>query len=145
MAFELNEEDVAPLLARHRERLDPGEVELLFLGNREGVGQPAGLVLDLEHQRGLIAASAAGVGVADDGESRGIAGHVFDVFGEHIEPVMHARLPAGDRRGMRRFSGRLGGAARAGHLHQPGIRQVAGQPVAALREGLRPAVDLRDS
>ena len=144
MAFEFHEEDVAAFLARHRERLDPGEVELLFLWHREGVGQPAGLVLDLEHQRRFVATGAAGVGVADDGESRGVAGDVFDIFSEHIEPIVHARLPAGDRRGVRCFGGRLGCAARARDLDKSGIRQVAGQPVAALGESLRSAVDLRD-
>ena len=120
MSLEFHEEDVAPALARHRERLDPGQVELLPLGDRQGVGQTARAVLDLEHQRGLVFAGATGVVMADYREAGRVAGHVLDLLSEHVEAVVHARLPTGDRRSIGRSGSHLGGSARARHLHEPG-------------------------
>ena len=144
MSLQFHEKDVAADFARHRERLDPGQIELLPLGDREGIGQTAGLVLDLEHQRRLVAARAAGVGMPDHGKAGGIARDVLDVFGEHVEPVVNTSLAAGDGGCILPAGGHLGGHAGAGHLDEPRGGEVTGQPVAALGERLRATVDLLD-
>ena len=38
--------------------------------------------------------------MADHGEAGGVARHVFNLFGQHIEPVVNPRLEAGDRGGV---------------------------------------------
>ena len=99
---------------------------------------------DLEHQRALVVAGARPGLLADDREPSQIARLVFDVGGQHIQPVVHAGLHAGDRRRARLVLGQLGGRRGAGDFDRARGGQVLGQPVAALRQGLRLAVDLVD-
>ncbi len=79
--------------------------------------------------------------MADDGEARLVVGEVFDVAEEDAQAIFHRRLPAGDRRGARLLLSQLGGDRGAGNILEIGVRQVLAQPVAALRQRLRLAVD----
>ena len=80
----------------------------------------------------------------DHGKAGGIARDVLDVFGEHVEPVVNTSLAAGDGGCILPAGGHFGGHAGTGHLDEPRGGEVTGQPVAALGERLRAAVDLLD-
>jgi hypothetical protein len=99
---------------------------------------------DLEHQRRFVSAGSAAIVIADDGEPGDVVLVVFDPLGDHVQSVIRRRLQAGDGRGSRFFRCQLSGGGRAGQLDQPRQGHVLGQPVAALRQGLRLAVDLLD-
>ena len=83
-------------------------------------------------------------GVADDGETRHIVAIILDTLGNNLNAILHGRLLAGDCSDSRLVSGELSGGRSAGDFDQPGMRHVAAEPLAALRQGLRLAVNLDD-
>ena len=98
VSLQLDEEQVAPLALRDRERFDPGQIELVPLEDGHRVGQRAGPMLDLEHEGRLVFSGPLGGVLADDGETGEIALVVLDLLRQHGEAVVHARLDAGDGR-----------------------------------------------
>ena len=54
MTGQLDEEHVLVLTFRHRERLDPGQIERMLFEDRHRVGESTRLVADLKKDRGLV-------------------------------------------------------------------------------------------
>ncbi len=142
MAGDVDEEVVFPRAALVGARLDLGEV-YAALGQRhehleQGAGVGAGFVAEEDEEAGHVAATADGAAglFAEDEEAGGVVGLVLDVTGLDGDAVVLGRELVGEGGGAGLLLGDLDGACGAGGLDELGVRHVAGEPLAALREGL---------
>src|SRR5262245_51081181 len=69
VAVEIDEEDVLLLAGLGGERLDPVEIQFVGFKDVECIHKRSGVVRDLEHEGGLVVASALAFLQADDGEA----------------------------------------------------------------------------
>ena len=81
---------------------------------------------------------------ADDGKPRHIIRIVFNIFGNQVQPIVLACFEAGNRRGASLMSGNLSGSGRTGHFNRSSRGKMFRQPLTALRQCLRLAIDLGD-
>ena len=101
------------------------------------------MVRNLEHQRHL-SLPVAGPSRRQSRRSGSDCRLILDVGRQNVQTIVDAGLQAGDRRGPRLF---LASWAAVEVLVTSIVRaagQMLGQPIAALRQRLRPAVDLLD-
>ena len=144
MSFEVEEEEVSDGWLPEREGFDPGEVDFVSAEGFECFGEGAGFVGDLEENCGAVGPGLFGDSVTDDGEASDVILVIFDAFGDDGDVVLNGGLSAGDGCDVGFIAGQLGGGGGAGDFDQPGMWHVAGEPVAALGERLRLAVDFGD-
>ena len=108
--------------------------------------ETAGLVAAGQQQAGLVLALAAGSGVllADDEEAGGVAGLVLDALGKHLESVDLGGLQTRDGCGVLFGRSRACGLGVAADGDALGVREMAVEPAAALRQGLLMRIDRAD-
>ena len=89
-------------------------------------------MLQLKHDRRLVLSTSGGRFVADDGKPREVFLIVLNIRGDRIQPVLDARLDAGDRRRSRFVARHLGGGGGTGDLDGAGKGKVRCQPATTL-------------
>lgn len=141
VAVDVGVEHVLPQPGARRARLQLGHVHAVA-GHRleQAVDRPRPVGRG-EHQRGAVLARGPGVVVGDDQEARRVVGIVLDVGREDVEPVELRRGVAGDGAGLWILGGHARGLGVARHRDARQVREVAVEPLVALRQRLRVRVD----
>ncbi|EEG24145.1 hypothetical protein EIKCOROL_01163 [Eikenella corrodens ATCC 23834] len=102
----------------------------------EQVVNGAGAVGGGDDEGGFVAAGGLGAVVAEDEETGGVVGLVFDVGSEFGQVVVLGGGLAGNGGGLRLGSGEAGSFGVAGHGNAGGMGQVAVEPLVTLSQRL---------
>ena len=137
MPFELDEKQVLVWAVGKWKRFNPGQIHLGGLERDHSIGQRSGFVLKLKHQRRFVISGRFVFGVSNYREPSDILLVVFNVFVDHIEPMMNPSFAGGDSRHSTLLSRSRCSRSRAGNFDLLYVRQTLCQLMPTLRKRLR--------
>lgn len=144
MAFAVDEEVVFEVLALGGSLVDVGEVDFAVAEFINDGGEGAGLVAGGEEDGGFVVVGGVGGLVPDDEEASGVAGVVFDVFGDDGDVVFFGGEDGAECGGVLFFFDVCDGEGAGGHGAALGVGEVGGEPLGALFEDFGSGVDFGD-
>ena len=144
VAFNINEEEVLPVLAFRRSALDLAHAQFQPVKRFDRSVQSADSILDAEHQGCLVITGLRATCVRDDQKSSGIIRAVLDRPLEDLQPIDLSGHRAGQSRRVRLFRSEFSGFRRARDFNPFEVMGAGLQPFPALAENLGVRIDLGD-